>query len=165
MSDLDETDRRLLALLQQNGRMSYAEMAADVGLAVSSVNERVRKLNERGVITGVHVAVSPEALDLDLLAFIFVSWNDPATEADFLARVADEPAILECHHVTGAWNYLIKVRTRATRHLEAFLNAIVKEVPGVQRTETIIVMSSAKETAQLPTDPPSWPPRRPRGAR
>jgi Lrp/AsnC family leucine-responsive transcriptional regulator len=154
MGDLDETDRRLLALLQDNGRMSYAELAKDVGLAISSVNERVRKLSERGVISGVHVAVVPEALGLDLLAFVFVGWTDPATEMPFLARVRDEPAILECHHVTGAWNYLMKVRTHTTRDLEAFLGAIVKRVPGVQRTETIIVLSSAKETARLPTHRP-----------
>jgi Lrp/AsnC family leucine-responsive transcriptional regulator len=156
MSDLDDIDRRLLALLQANGRMSYAEMAKAVGLAVSSVNERVRKLTERGVISGVHVAVAPEALGLDLLAFVFVGWTDPATEAPFLVRARAEPAILECHHVTGAWNYLMKVRTHTTRDLEAFLGAIVKAVPGVQRTETIIVLSSAKETAQLPTTRPNW---------
>lgn len=161
MSDLDQIDRQLLELLQANGRMSYADLGKEVGLAVSSVNERVRKLAEKGVTTGVHVAVAPEALGLDLLAFVFVGWTNPETEGPFLERVRDEPAILECHHVTGAWNYLMKVRTHTTRDLEAFLNAIVKGVPGVQRTETIIVMSSAKETRRLPTTPPTWPRREP----
>ncbi|WP_394889497.1 Lrp/AsnC family transcriptional regulator [Mesorhizobium sp. AaZ16] len=156
MNDLDDIDRKLLALLQKNARTSYAELSKAVGLAVSSVNERVRKLQERGVISGAHAALSAEALRLDLLAFIFVGWTDPATEAPFLERVADEPSILECHHVTGTWNYLLKVRTHTTRDLEAFLAAIVKGVPGVQRTETLIVLSSAKETSHLPLELPAW---------
>ncbi|PSJ58001.1 Lrp/AsnC family transcriptional regulator [Mesorhizobium ephedrae] len=155
MSDIDDIDRTILALLQENGRTPYAELGKAVGLAVSSVNERVKKLNERGVIEGVHAAVSASALRLDLLAFVFVGWNDPATEEQFLARVASEPAILECHHVTGTWNYLLKVRTHTTRDLEAFLGGIVKAVPGVLRTETLIALSSPKETGHLPLVPPT----------
>jgi Lrp/AsnC family leucine-responsive transcriptional regulator len=158
MTDFDDADRKILEMLQHNGRTPYAELGKAVGLAVSSVNERVRKLHERGVIEGVHSALSPAALRLDLLAFIFVGWTDPATETPFLERVAIEPAIMECHHVTGTWNYLLKVRTRTTRDLEAFLNAVVKAVPGVQRTETLIVMSSAKETFQLPLGDAAWAP-------
>ncbi|MFI0847667.1 Lrp/AsnC family transcriptional regulator [Mesorhizobium sp. IMUNJ 23232] len=156
MNDLDETDRTILSLLQENGRTPYAELGKAVGLAVSSVNDRVRKLHERGVIEGVHATLSAPALRLDLLAFVFVGWNDPATEEVFLKRVANETAILECHHVTGAWNYLLKVRTYTTRDLEAFLNAIVKAVPGVQRTETLIALSSPKETSHLPLTPHQW---------
>lgn len=141
-------------MLQRNGRTSYAELGKAVGLAVSSVNERVRKLHERGVIAGVHAALSPQAMRLDLLAFIFVGWSDPATEQRFLAQVAKEPSILECHHVTGTWNYLLKIRTHTTRELEALLSTTVKAVPGIQRTETIIALSSAKETAHLPLDAP-----------
>lgn len=158
MTELDEVDRKILEMLQLNGRTSYAELGKAVGLAASSINERVRKLHERGVIEGVHSSLSPAALRLDLLAFIFVGWTDPATEEPFLQRVAIEPAIMECHHVTGTWNYLLKVRTRTTRDLEAFLNAVVKAAPGVQRTETLIVMSSAKETFHLPLDDATWAP-------
>src|SRR5436853_6853392 len=98
MSALDDVDRTILAMLQADGRTSYAELGKAVGLAVSSVNERVRKLTERGVITGVHAQLSPEALRLDLLAFVFVGWSDPQVEPQFLARIAEEPAVLECHH-------------------------------------------------------------------
>jgi Lrp/AsnC family leucine-responsive transcriptional regulator len=156
MSDFDAADLKILEMLQQNGRTPYAELGKAVGLAVSSVNERVRKLHERGVIESVYSALSPAAMGLDLLAFVFIGWTDPATEGPFLARVEAEPAIMECHHVTGTWNYLLKVRTRTTRDLEAFLNAVVKAVPGVQRTETLIVMSSAKETFHLPLGTPAW---------
>jgi len=97
--------------------------------------------------------VVPESLGLDLLAFVFVGWSNPATEAPFLARVAAAPAVLECHHVTGSWNYLLKVRLPNTRDLERFLGLVVKEVHGVERTETIIALSSAKETTTLISDP------------
>jgi Lrp/AsnC family leucine-responsive transcriptional regulator len=156
MGDMDAIDRKLLTMLQEDGRTSYAELGKAVGLAVSSVNERVRKLGERGIITGVHARLSPEALDLHLLAFVFVGWSDPGVEARFLGRIAREPAVLECHHVTGSWNYLLKIRVRGTRMLEAFLGSVVKSVDGIQRTESLIVLSSPKETAALGTDIPDW---------
>ena len=156
MTELDDIDRKLLKILQKDGRTSYAVLGKAVGLAVSSVNERVRKLGERGVITGVHARVSPEALGLDLLAIVFVGWSDPAVEPAFFARVADEPAILECHHVTGTWNYLMKVRVKNTRMLEAFLTNVIKAVDGIQRTESLIVLSSPKETCELGTEPRDW---------
>jgi Lrp/AsnC family transcriptional regulator, leucine-responsive regulatory protein len=156
MAELDDIDRKLLHILQGDGRTPYAELGKAVGLAVSSVNERVRKLGERGVITGVHTHVSPVALDLDLLAVVFVGWSDPGVEEPFLARIADEPAVLECHHVTGTWNYLLKVRVRGTRMLEAFLGKVIKSIDGIQRTESLIVLSSPKETSALATETPDW---------
>ena len=155
-NDLDSIDRTLLKLLQQDGRKPYAELGKAVGLAVSSVNDRVRKLAERGVITGVHAHAAPEALGLDLLAFVFVGWSDPGVEPHFFAKIEQEPAVLECHHVTGAWNYLLKVRVKDTRALESFLTSVIKAVEGIQRTETLIVLSSVKETSALAIDTPSW---------
>ncbi len=156
MAELDPMDRHLVELLQRNGHMSYAELSKAVGLAVSSVNDRVRKLSERGVITGFHAHVAPEAAGLDLLAFVFIGWSDPAVQEPFLDVIAAEPAVQEAHHVTGQWNYLLKVRVRTTRMLEAFLANVIKAIPGVQRTETLIVLSSAKETSELPTATPDW---------
>jgi Lrp/AsnC family leucine-responsive transcriptional regulator len=153
MKELDDTDRQLLALLQNDDRLSLADLGKNVGLAASSVNERIKRLVTRGVIEGFHAHVVPEELGLDLLAFVFVGWSNPATEAPFLARVAAAPAVLECHHVTGSWNYLLKVRLPNTRDLERFLGQVIKEVQGVERTETIIALSSAKETTRLTPDP------------
>lgn len=141
-----------------DGRTPYAELGKAVGLAVSSVNERVRKLTERGIISGVHAHVAPEALQLSLLALVFVGWSDAVVEDRFLARIKEEPAVLECHHVTGAWNYLLKVRVRDTLMLENFLVGVIKPLGGVVRTETLVVLSTAKETAQLATEPPAWAP-------
>jgi Lrp/AsnC family leucine-responsive transcriptional regulator len=153
MKELDDIDRQLLALLQKDDRLSLADLGKNVGLAASSVNERVKRLVTRGVIEGFHAHVVPEALGLDLLAFVFVGWSDPEVEAPFLARVHASAAVLECHHVTGSWNYLLKVRLPNTRDLERFLANVIKVVPGVQRTETIIALSSSKETSSLTSDP------------
>ena len=153
MRDLDETDRQLLALLQKDDRLSLADLGKNVGLAASSVNERIKRLTTRGVIEGFHAHVMPEALGLDLLAFVFVGWSDPGVEPVFLQRVSASPAVLECHHVTGTWNYLLKVRLPNTRELERFLGTVIKEVQGVQRTETLIALSSTKETTHLTSDP------------
>ena len=156
MPALDAIDLGLLKLLQLNDQSSLAELGQAVGLAPSSVKERIKRLTADGVIKGFHADVAPDALGFELLAFVFVGWTNPATEPRFLARIAREPVVLECHHITGAWNYILKVRLRNTSMLEAFLTHVVKAVPGIQRTETLIVLSSPKETSELTTESPKW---------
>jgi Lrp/AsnC family transcriptional regulator, leucine-responsive regulatory protein len=146
MQKLDDTDRQLLALLQEDDRLSLAELGKRVGIPASTINDRIKRLSRQGVIAGFQARVSPEALGLNLLAFMMVSWSNPKVEAEFLARMRASPAVLECHHITGAWNYLVKVRVGTTRDLERFLAETIKGVEGVERTETLIVLSSAKET-------------------
>lgn len=152
---LDEIDRKVLALLQDDDRVPVAELGKILGVAPSTLNDRIRRLVKLGVISGFHAKVDPEKVGLDLLAFVFVGWSDPGTEKLFLATIAKAPQVLEAHHVTGSWNYLMKVRLRTTRDLEGFFAAVVKEVPGVQRTETLIVLSSPKETTRI--EPPVSP--------
>ena len=149
MHDLDEIDRKLLALLQKDDRVALADLSKAIGAPASTLNDRIKRLVAQGMIAGFHARVSPEALGLNLLAFIFVGWSDPKVEPPFLKKIDASPAVLECHHVTGAWNYLMKVRVGTTRDLERFLAETVKAVAGVERTETVIVLSSAKETWTL----------------
>jgi Lrp/AsnC family leucine-responsive transcriptional regulator len=149
MSQFDEIDRKLLSLLQEDDQQPLAELSEKTGAAASTVNDRMKRLVAQKTISGFHARVSPDAIGLDLLAFVFVGWSDPKVEAAFLKKIKATPAVLECHHVTGAWNYLMKVRVGTTRDLELFLADTVKAVGGVQRTETVIVLSSAKETWKL----------------
>lgn len=151
-SDLDETDLRLLALLQADGLQSMAELSKAIGVAPSTLNDRVKRLGRLGAITGTHAHLDPHALGLGLLAFVFVGWSESAVEADFLKRVAAAEQVLECHHVTGGWNYLLKVRVKDTGALENFLGTVLKQVKGLQRTETLIALSSPKETSALPIE-------------
>jgi Lrp/AsnC family transcriptional regulator, leucine-responsive regulatory protein len=152
LAGFDDIDRQLLALLQENDRRSLAELSAEIGAAQSTLNDRIKRLVSQGVLAGFHARVEPEAVGLNLLAFIFVGWSDPKVEPVFLRKIKASSDVLECHHVTGAWNYLMKVRVGTTRDLERFLAETVKTVSGVQRTETVIVLSSAKETWAL--EPP-----------
>lgn len=146
MPNFDAIDRKILTLLQDNDRLALAELSTATGVAASTVNDRIKRLLRKGVITGFHAHLSPEALDLDLLAFMLVGWSDPKVERLFLAKIRKSPPVLECHHITRAWNYLLKVRVKNTRGLESFIAEIVKSVKGVERTETLIAMSTAKET-------------------
>jgi Lrp/AsnC family transcriptional regulator, leucine-responsive regulatory protein len=157
MALLDEIDRKLLALLQEDDRVPVVELGKAIGVAPSTLNDRIRRLVKQGIITGFHAQVSAEKLGLDLLAFVFVGWSDPKTEKEFLSRIAASPEVLECHHVTGAWNYLMKVRLKTTRDLETFFSGVVKDVPGLQRTETLIVLSSPKDTQMLQVPEPVEP--------
>lgn len=156
MADFDEIDLALIELLQKDARTPQAQLAVQVGLAASSVNERIRKLGERCLIEGYHARISSEAMGYDLLAFIYVAWSKPETEKAFLKKVLSQAVVMEAHHVTGIWNYMLKVRVKNTRMLEGLLAKVVKAVPGVERTETIIVLSSIKETAAIPTRQPDW---------
>jgi Lrp/AsnC family leucine-responsive transcriptional regulator len=154
MRKLDMIDRQLLEALQDDDRASLSELGKAVGAPASTVNDRIKRLHREGLISGFHARLSPEALGLDLLAFMLISWTNPKVEAGFLKRVKASPAVLECHHVTGPANYLLKIRVASTRELEAFLSDIVKAVEGLERSETMIVLSSPKETwkINLPAD-------------
>lgn len=149
MRKLDAVDRKILALLQGDDRLALAKLSSATGVAVSTINDRIKRMVREGIITGFHARLSPDAIGLDLLAFMLVGWSDPKVETLFLAKIRKSPAVLECHHITGAWNYLLKVRVKNTRELEAFIADIVKSVKGVQRTETLIAMSTAKEIWSL----------------
>ena len=146
MARLDDTDRQLLTLLQEYDRQPLAALSEKIGVAISTINDRIKRLVRSGTISGFHARVAPEAMGLDLLAFIMVSWSSAKVEPAFLEKVKASANVLECHHITGAWNYLLKVRVGTTRDLERFLTETIKAVDGVERTETLIALSTAKET-------------------
>lgn len=147
---MDTIDRKIVVCLQVDGRMTNAEIAAATGLSVSAANERVRRLQQRGVITGWTARVDPDALGLDLLAFVFLEVDGLENNRAFLSAAADLPEVLELHHVTGAWSYLLKVRTTGTRALESLISERIKSLPGVSRSLTHIALSSTKDNGPLP---------------
>lgn len=154
MVQIDEIDRKLLEILQEDDRIALVDLSKRVGLAPSTINQRIKRLVGDGIISGFHARLDAEKLGLGLLAFMMVSWSDPKVEPEFLKRVKASRTVLECHHVTGVWNYLLKVRVRSTRELESFLSGTIKAVRGVERTETIIILSTAKEEWALDTSEP-----------
>jgi Lrp/AsnC family leucine-responsive transcriptional regulator len=155
MAQIDEIDRKLLDILQDDDRMPLVDLSKRVGLAPSTINQRIKRLVGDGIISGFHARLDAEKLGLGLLAFLMVSWSDPKVEPEFLKRVKASRTVLECHHVTGVWNYLLKVRVSSTRDLETFLSGTIKAVRGVERTDTIVILSTAKEEWALDTAEPA----------
>lgn len=149
---LDDTDLRLLDLLQENGRTSQHDLAQAVGLSSPAVGERVRKLEERGIIRRFTVVVDPKRLGRDVTAFIAVGMAGSPHYAEFRDRVLAHPEVLECHSITGQGSHLLKIRTDSTSTLEGLL-AEIQAWPGVQWTTTSIVLSTVKETSALALGP------------
>lgn len=148
---LDHVDRRLLGMLQENARISQADMARAVGLAPSAVLERLRKLEQRGVVTGYAGVLDPRAVGLGQLAFVAVRVSGTGEQEENAgARLAAVPEVLEVHHVAGEDCYLLKVRTRDAQHLGALLRQRLGRIPGVVSTRTTVVLETVKETSRLP---------------
>ena len=147
---LDEIDLQILQLLQANARETQVEMAKAVGLAPSAVQERIRKLEARGVLKGYTTHIDPKALDLGLLAFVAVRSDEAGAENRIAQLLSEHPEVLEVHHVAGDDCYLIKVRARDAEHLGQMLRTGFGRIPGVRSTRTTIVLETVKETSRLP---------------
>jgi Lrp/AsnC family transcriptional regulator, leucine-responsive regulatory protein len=147
---IDAIDARILTILQENARTSNAEIARQVDLAPSAVFERIRKLEERGVIEGYTARVNAKAVGLPLLAFIFVRDEDRPGEARTAQLVSEIPDVLEVHHVAGEDCLLVKVRTTDTDTLGRLLRDRLGRIPTIVTTRTTIVLGTVKESSQLP---------------
>lgn len=145
-TDLDEFDLKILDLLSHNARMSWAEMASELGLSAPAAAERVKKLEQRGIIKGYAALIAPELIGAEVTAFVAVELERPRHRAGFLKRVMKIAAVMECHHCAGGADYLLKVRVRNLRALEALVSDAVKSMDGVASTRTTIVLSTLKET-------------------
>jgi Lrp/AsnC family leucine-responsive transcriptional regulator len=152
---MDTNDIKALRLLQGDGRASWARLGELLGVTGPAAAERVRRLEERGVIRGFTTVIDPESVGLALTAFIALSLEKPAHRKAFLRRVQDLPEIQECHHCTGDDDYLLKVRCRSVADLDRVINTELKSVPGVVRTRTTIVMRTSKDNTPLPLPTPA----------
>jgi Lrp/AsnC family leucine-responsive transcriptional regulator len=149
---IDEIDAEILRLLQARGRMKRNAIAKKVDLSVSAVSERMRKLEERGVITGYHAVVDAKRLHLDITAFIRVSVDGSEHYDEFVERVTTMDQVLEAHSITGEGSHILKVRIRNTTALERLL-AKIQALPGVSTTTSSIVLSTFKETRAIRAEP------------
>jgi Lrp/AsnC family leucine-responsive transcriptional regulator len=147
---LDNIDSKVIVKLIEQGRVTWAELGEHLGLSAPAAADRVRRLEERGVIRGYTALVDSEAVGCGLVAFIAVSLDKPEHRREFLTLIADIPEIQECHHVAGDEDYLLKVRCGGTRHLDQLISDTIKAVPGVGRTRTTVVLSTAKESPAIP---------------
>ncbi|MEE9448988.1 MAG: Lrp/AsnC family transcriptional regulator [Ignavibacteriaceae bacterium] len=145
---LDDLDNKILETLQLKGRTKRNELAELVGLSVPSVSERLKKLEESGIIEGYFAKVNRHAFGLDILAFIYVIMESSKHYKDLIKKVEKHRQILECHSVLGEGSHLLKVLVRNTEALEKLLSEI-QTWPGVTATKTTFVLSTIKETTAI----------------
>ena len=150
MRMIDTVDRQILKLLQENGRTSNAEIARQVGLAPSAIFERVRKLEERGIIEGYTARLSPRRLGLNLLAFVFVRTEAQVGDTVTSASLSAIPEVQEVHHIAGEDCLLVKIRAADTEDLARLLRERVGTIASVRSTRTTIVLQTTKEATTLP---------------
>ena len=148
----DNIDLKILDILQKNGRTRRSELAEAVGLSVPSVSERLRKLEEQGVIRGYHAHLDPAKVGKDIAAFVLVSVDSSRHYQAFLEHANATDEVLEVHAVTGEGTHLLKIRTENTRSLEKLLSKI-QAWAGVVHTTTSMVLSSPKESYRLKITP------------
>ncbi|TDD06784.1 Lrp/AsnC family transcriptional regulator [Nonomuraea deserti] len=148
---LDETDMRILEALQHDGRASYAELARIVSMSASAVTERVRRLEETGVISGYSAVVDPERLGLGILAFVRLRYPT-GNYRPFHDLIATTPEIMEAHHVTGEDCFVLKVVASSMRHLEH----ITGRISALGSVTTSVVYSSPLHSRAVTTTATTW---------
>jgi Lrp/AsnC family leucine-responsive transcriptional regulator len=149
---IDDIDRQLLDILQSDGRTSNAELARRVGMAPSAVFERVRRLEQKGVIAGYGAHIDPRIVERSLLAFVLVRSDEHAGSISTGEALANEPDVLEVHHVAGQDSYLVKVRVRDPESLGRLLRERFGAIPGVRSTQSTIALETMKESWSLPVN-------------
>jgi Lrp/AsnC family leucine-responsive transcriptional regulator len=150
---MDALDHQIVDLLQRDGRATQLELSRSVGLSQPAVAERIRKLEERGVITGYTACVDASKLGKDITAFIGLSIEHPKYFDGFARKVLALPEVLECHRVAGQDSYILKVKTENTKTLDQLLVETLRTISGVTRTHTTIVLSSIKEETHVHVSP------------
>ncbi len=154
---LDHTDRTLLIALQEDARQTNAELARRVELSATGLHKRLRRLESAGIITGYVARVDREAVGYDMLCFVQVTLqrHEPDAVDNFRREVQTMVEVLECHHLTGEFDYLLKVVVRNRKHLEQFILHTLTPVRGMDKIRTSLVLSEIKATAAIPlTEPP-----------
>jgi Lrp/AsnC family leucine-responsive transcriptional regulator len=152
---LDEIDRKIMRTLQSSARTSNSEIARQLNMAPSAIFERIRKLEEKGVILGYEARINPAALGLDLVAFISVRTEDRNHQYEGAEKLKKFPEVLEIHNVAGEDCYLVKVRVSDVTALRDFLHDKVSAIGSVVSTKSTIVLGVEKENGRLPIEPAS----------
>jgi Lrp/AsnC family transcriptional regulator, leucine-responsive regulatory protein len=146
---LDQTDLRILQLMQENARIPNVDMAKKLAMAPSAVLERVKKLEQRKVIRHYTTSVNPVSVDLRLLAFIFIKTKESMDSGSVGVALAKIPEVQEVHNIAGDDCYLVKVRTADSASLIALMRAKFSKIPNIHSTKTTIVLETVKEDQKL----------------
>lgn len=138
---IDAIDRKILRFLIKNARMPFLEIARECGISGAAIHQRMKKLDESGVILGSRLMVDPRSLGFDVCAFIGIRLQDPTQNSTTVAQLQQIPEIVECHYVTGEYNLLIKLYCIDNEHLMNTIFDRVLQIQGVSTTQTYISMN------------------------
>lgn len=154
-STLDDIDRRILRILQTNGRISNADLARRAHLSAPAMHARIKRLEQQGYIRDYVALLNREAVGFDMLCFIHVSLqvHQPEAVERFRDAIRQLPEVLECHHITGEYDYLLKVAIRNRKDLERFVMKQLTPIRGLAHIRTSVVLSEIKSTTVLPLEP------------
>ncbi len=154
MSEPDRIDIKILDLLQRQGRMSVTEVGEQVGLSTSPCSERIKRLERQGLITGYHARVDAARLGKPLLVFIEItlSQKSPQIFEAVKRELGQMPDILECHLISGSFDYLVKARLRAMTDYRELLGTILDKIPVPAQSNSYVVMEEVKESTVLALD-------------
>lgn len=155
MQELDRLDLKILDELQRNGRLSITELGERIGLSTSPCSERVRRLERQGVITGYHARVNPQALGKGLLVFVELTLSSKSEEVFETVRqeLLHMPEVMECHLVSGSFDYLVKARLQAMANYRDLLGSILRKVPVPAQSHSYVVMEEVKDSTYLALGP------------
>ncbi len=148
---IDETDRKILEILQENARITNVEIAKRVNLVPSATLERVRRLEKLKIIKGYHACLDPMKIDCKFLAFVYIK-TENKFYTTFIKPFNEHKEIQEVHHVAGEDCYLLKIRAKDTQHFNYFLHHVILKMEGVTETRSVIVMDTTKETLTIPLE-------------
>ncbi|WP_312097229.1 Lrp/AsnC family transcriptional regulator [Niallia sp.] len=147
---MDSFDYKIIKAIMTNGRVTWAELASQIGLSAPAIADRVNRLFNNKVIKELGAMVNGESVGTECTAFVTVSLERPRYRKEFLQLVTDLEEVQECHHIAGEDDYLLKIRCRNTKDLDRVISYEIKSLAGVLRTRTTIVMDTTKETFQIP---------------
>ncbi len=149
---LDETDHIILRLMQENGRISNANLARETGLSPAAMHARLKRLETRGYIQGYTAILDREKMGYDLLCFISVrlQLHQPEEVEHFRSVIRQMSEVMECHHITGEYDYLLKVAFRSRKELEQFVLDKLTPIKGIAHIHTSVVLNELKSTTILP---------------
>ena len=135
---IDGIDKKILIELTSNSRTPILEISRKIGISGAAIHQRIRKLNDSGLISGQHLKLNPKALGYTTLAFIGIYFDKAERNSQAIKEMKKIPEILECHYTTGNWSVLIKILCKNNEHLMTLLNKQIQSINGVSRTETFI---------------------------
>ena len=142
---MDQIDEKILRILKRNGKASATEISRVVGLSIPAVSERIRKMEHSGIIEGYGAKISRRKTGYNVTAFIMVNLERSGDVEEFRQKIVEFQQVLECHHVVGAFGYLLKVLVKTPDDLEHFLMDELNEIPTVASSQTFMCLSTLKE--------------------